>query len=243
MALPFDTGLGAGDAARGRVLTEELADLASRAGHDLVGPLNQAAALLALFVKRHGSDRDGEAATLIEHLGNAALRMDTTLAGIKGYLNMAGKPLERRTVSLHSALSAALAALDPAVKASGAKITAEPLPSIDCDGDKMAAIFEILIDNAIKFRRVAEAPRIYVSAGRRDGAILIAVADNGMGIDPKYCEDVLLPFRRLNGREYPGAGLGLATAKLIARLHGGSLRIDPAPGAGATVTIMLPEQR
>jgi light-regulated signal transduction histidine kinase (bacteriophytochrome) len=242
MALPSEARQDAGDAARGRVLTEELADLASRAGHDLLGPLNQSAALLGLFVKCHGKELDGEAAALIEHLGNAALRMDTTLAGIKGYLNMASRPLECRTLSLHSALAAALAALDPAVRASGATITADALPSIDCDGAKIAAIFEILIDNAIKFRRVAEAPRIYVSAGRRDGAILIAVADNGMGIDPKYCEDVLLPFRRLNGREYPGAGLGLATAKLIARLHGGSLRIDPTPEAGATVTITLPER-
>jgi light-regulated signal transduction histidine kinase (bacteriophytochrome) len=242
MALPSDARQGAADAAMGRVLTEELAELASRAGHDLLGPLNQAAALLALFVKRHGNELDGEAATLIEHLGNAAVRMDTTLAGVQGYLNMASKPLECRTVSLHSTLSAALAALDPAVKASGATITADKLPSIDCDGDKIAAIFEILIDNAIKFRRVAEAPRIYVSAGRRDGAVLIAVADNGMGIDPKYCEEVLLPFRRLNGREYSGAGLGLATAKLIARLHGGGLRIDPALDAGTRVTITLPER-
>jgi light-regulated signal transduction histidine kinase (bacteriophytochrome) len=242
MGLPFDAGQGAGEAARGRVLTEELAEFAARAGHDLLGPLNQAASLLALFVRRHRNEPDAEAAVLFEHLGSAAARMDTALAGVRGYLNLASQPLQRQTVSLHGPLSAALAVLDPAVKASGATITADPLPAIDCDGRGIAAVFEILIDNAIKFRRTAEAPRIHVSAARQGGHILIAVADNGIGIDPKFCADALLPFRRLNGREYSGAGLGLPKAKLIARLHGGGLRIEPAPPAGTRVTIALPER-
>jgi light-regulated signal transduction histidine kinase (bacteriophytochrome) len=204
--------------------------------------LNQAASLLALFVRRHRIEPDAEAALLLEHLGNAAARMDTALAGVQGYLNLASRPLQCRTVSLHSPLSAALAVLDPAVKASSATITADPLPAIDCDGPSIAAAFEILIDNGIKFRRAAEAPRIHVSAERQGGEILIAVADNGIGIDPKYCADALQPFRRLNGRDYPGAGMGLPKAKLIARLHGGGLRIEPAPEAGTRVNIALPER-
>jgi light-regulated signal transduction histidine kinase (bacteriophytochrome) len=240
MAQPSDAGQDAGDTARGRILTEELAELLSRAGHDLLGPLNQAASLLALLVRRHRDAPDAEAAVLIEHLGNAAVRMETAVEGLQGYLNLASRPLEVRTVSLHSALSEALAVLDPAVKASGATITADALPSIDCDGGKIAAVFEILIDNAIKFRQAAEAPRIHISASREGADVLISVADNGIGIDPGYCEEALLPFRRLNGREYPGAGLGLAAARLIARLHGGGLRIEPAPEAGTKVTIALP---
>lgn len=230
----------AGESADGRVLAEELAEFASRASHDLLGPLNQAASLLALFVRRYRGQLDSEADVLMEHLSNAAVKMDTVAAGIRRYLNMAGRPLEVRRVDLNAALAAALAVLDPAVKSSGAAITADPLPPVDGDNDRIAALFEILIGNAVRFRRPAETPRIHVSASRRGSDILIAVADNGIGIDPKHCQEVLLPFRRLNGREYPGAGLGLATASLIVRLHGGGLRIDSALEAGATVTVTFP---
>jgi signal transduction histidine kinase len=227
----------------GQVLLEELAGFFSRAGHDLLGPLNQSAALLALFIKRHRNESESEANVLLEHLGNAASRMDTVVAGVQRYLNMASRPLEIRENDPGVALCAALAALDTAVKASGATITADPLPAIDCDGDRIGAAFEILIDNAIKFRRPAEPPRIHVSADHQRDEILIAVADNGIGIDPKNLDDATLPFRRLNGREYPGAGLGLATVKLIARLHGGGLRIVSEPGTGTTVTIALPARQ
>ncbi len=40
---------------------------------------------------------------------------------------------------------------------------------------------------------------------------------------------VFQPFKRLNGADYPGAGLGLSTAKLIADMHGGNIRIDRIP--------------
>lgn len=228
------------DGVASRVLTEELAAFSRLAGHDMLGPLNQAASLLALFVGRYRNDLDSDADVLLGHLGTAAARMGTVVAGVRRYLEVASRPLEFRAVDLRVPLSSALGVLDSAIRACGAIISADPLPEADCDGDAIALAFEILIDNAIKFRRTADAPRIDVSAGREGNDIVVAVADNGIGFDPKHREEVALPFRRLNGREYPGAGLGLATAKLIARLHGGGLRIDSAPDAGTTVAIALP---
>jgi light-regulated signal transduction histidine kinase (bacteriophytochrome) len=222
-----------------KVLQEELIGFSSRAGHDLLGPLNQAASLLALFVKRYRNELDAGADVLLDHLLNAAAKMDTVTEGVRRYLSVAGRPIDYATVDLSTALSSALAVLEPVVKSSGATVTADVLPIVECGSAQMTAAFEILIDNAIKFRRPEEAPRVRVSAVSEEGEVRLAVTDNGIGIDPRYWQ-VMLPFRRLNGREYPGAGLGLATARLIARLHGGGLRVESTPGAGTTVTIMLP---
>ena len=63
-------------------------------------------------------------------MGNAAEKMDSLVAGIGKYLQTASRPLEVRAVDLRLTLSSALAVLDPAVKASGAAITAGPLPSM-----------------------------------------------------------------------------------------------------------------
>ena len=63
----------------------------------------------------------------------------------------------------------------------------------------------------------------------------IEVADNGIGIEAQYSETVFLPFKRLNGAAYAGAGLGLATARLITGMHGGSIRIVPPTSAKDSV--------
>ena len=83
-------------------------------------------------------------------------------------------------------------------------------------------------------------PEISVTARRYDGIIEIAVADRGPGIALADRSRVLDRFVRLeNSRSRPGSGLGLSLAAAVARLHGGTLRVDDnAPGL--KVVIALP---
>ena len=74
---------------------------------------------------------------------------------------------------------------------------------------------------------------------RAAGNWLFRVEDNGIGIDTPYREIVFLPFRRLHGKEYAGAGMGLATAKLIVGLHGGDIWIEPAGSDAPCGTAVL----
>jgi signal transduction histidine kinase len=105
-------------------------------------------------------------------------------------------------------------------------IRSDSLPIVWADAGQMAAMFEILIANSLRFRDPDAPPRIFVSSVRTEELGGFAITDNGIGIDPEYRESALLPFMRLNGAKYAGAGLGLATAKLIAGMHGGRLMID-----------------
>ncbi len=214
------------DVITAQALLAGLTELSSRAPHDLLGPLNQAASLLALLIKRYGGRLDADADKLLELLQNASNRMEGVAAGIRKYMEIAGRAPCFELVDLNVSLASSLSLLDNAISESGAVIVSDSLPVISADAAHMVTMFEILIGNAIKFRRPAASPRIQVSLGRADE---IAIADNGIGIDPEYRETVFLPFRQLNGREFAGAGLGLATVKLIAQMHGGNIRISPAP--------------
>jgi signal transduction histidine kinase len=71
--------------------------------------------------------------------------------------------------------------------------------------------------------------------------IAITIRDEGIGIDPEYGDAVFAPFKRLNGREYPGAGLGLALVKTLVEMQGGRVRIVPAAegGEGSSVQFSL----
>jgi len=217
------------EAIAAQALLSGLQELSARAGHDLLGPLNQAGSLLALFIKRYQGQVDAEADKLLEFLHYAAARMEGVVAGIRKYMEIAGKAPSFGPVDLNASLASSLATLEKAISESGAVIASDSLPVVSADSFQMVTIFEVLIGNSIKFRSPEAPPRIQVSSTRTGEVCRIAVADNGIGIDPEHNESVFLPFRRLNGGANSGTGLGLALAKLIIEMHGGNIRIDPVP--------------
>ena len=89
-------------------------------------------------------------------------------------------------------------------------------------------------------------PRWSGSAPHRDGdGWEIAVADNGIGIEPEYAEKVFVIFQRLHGRErYAGTGIGLALAKKIVEFHGGRIWLDTdRRRPGTDIRFTLPRRR
>jgi signal transduction histidine kinase len=83
-----------------------------------------------------------------------------------------------------------------------------------------------------------------VRVTRRQQACEVAVADNGAGIDPKFLPHIFERFRQADsrvGREHGGLGLGLAIARQIVEMHGGTVGAESGgPGHGATFRVILP---
>lgn len=227
------------EAAAARVVLASMTELMACASHDLIGPLNRAAALLELLIRRHREELRGDGDQVLKFLLASADRLEEVAAAVGRYLEIASAPPDLATVDLNESLAAALRPLEKSIAESGATIEADSLPRVSADGVHMVAMFELLVGNAIRFRRADIKPHIRVSSIRSGSADDIAVTDNGIGIDPAYAEVVFQPFRRLNGSHYPGAGMGLTTAKLIAELHGGSMRVEPNGGPGISVHFTL----
>jgi signal transduction histidine kinase len=83
---------------------------------------------------------------------------------------------------------------------------------------------------------------VHVSAARGARAWTIAVADNGIGIEPKYFDRIFQMFQRLHARaDYPGTGIGLALCKKIVERHGGRVRVESTPGSGTTFSFTMPD--
>ena len=85
---------------------------------------------------------------------------------------------------------------------------------------------------------------VEVRLERKGGEALITVSDTGAGIEPRFLPHVFERFRQADSRpsrEYGGLGLGLAIARDLVELHGGSIHVASAgPGHGATFTVALP---
>ncbi len=116
------------------------------------------------------------------------------------------------------------------------------LPHILVDPRIFRQILANLMSNAIKFS--VDGGEIKVSAEvARDGAILIAVEDHGIGIAPDDLKRVLEPFGQADGsltRNFEGVGLGLPLTKSFVELHGGELFLSSKLNEGTTVTIEFP---
>jgi len=84
---------------------------------------------------------------------------------------------------------------------------------------------------------------VTVSARRVEGGVQIAVADTGVGIAKADQDAVFEAFRQVGSdpvRNAEGTGLGLALARDLTQLHGGTLDLESEPGRGSTFTIFLP---
>lgn len=110
------------------------------------------------------------------------------------------------------------------------------LPSVRGDGARLKQVFVNLLDNAVKYSRPGD--RVRVEAVKFKGGVQIVISDTGIGIPPEHLARVTEKFYQV--QPTAGAGIGLALAAEILRLHGGRLDMDSEPGVGTTVTVWLP---
>jgi signal transduction histidine kinase len=134
------------------------------------------------------------------------------------------------------------------IAASGARIDARGLPTIDADPVQMRQLLQNLVSNALKYRHPQRVPQVRVEAAAVDAPggprIALRVVDNGIGFDDAHRERIFAPFQRLHARtEYEGTGIGLAIVRRIAERHGGTVEARGRPGEGATFTVVLPVAR
>ncbi len=116
-------------------------------------------------------------------------------------------------------LNQALSNLKLMIKDNKATVSHDHLPEVRADSLQLGQLFQNLILNRIKFHG-DEAPKIHISAEKKEIEWLFSVQDNGIGIDPQNSERIFEIFKRLHTREkYSGTGIGLAICKRIAERH------------------------
>jgi signal transduction histidine kinase len=218
----------------------DLQQFAYATSHDLKEPLRTMVIYSQMLRSRYGDKLGAEANTFLDYIGSSAEHMQRLVDGLLAYsrlVNVETMPLA--PVELQTALHWATMNLQTVIEETQTVISHDELPTVCGDHVQVVQLLQNLIHNAIKYRN-HETPRIHISANRRDDGWCIGVRDNGLGIKPQYTEHIFGLFKRLHGKDIPGAGIGLALAKRIVEKHGGRIWVESAPGAGSSFYFTMP---
>lgn len=205
------------------------------ASHDLQEPLRTIGLFLQLLKRRLGDGLDSEALEYMDFAIGGAERMRTNIQGLLAYSRTTQHSDERVETDLETLVGRVIADLSGAVVATGAQIDVDPLPVLRVNPDQMAALFQNLISNAIRYRHPDRDPHVVVMASKRDdGGWEVVVADNGMGVPEEYRKAIFEPFRRFQppGVE-GGSGIGLALCRKVVEDHGGRIWVEPGTELGS----------
>jgi signal transduction histidine kinase len=216
----------------------ELEQFAYVASHDLQEPLRKVASFCQMLESRYGAQLDERGHQYIAYAVDGAVRMQGLINELLKFSRVGQPGTVRGPVDLNVAAREAVDALDAILEDTDAQIIIGDLPTVNGDQTLLTQLFQNLIANSIKFRRVDEHPIVQIAATRKDSQWEFSCEDNGIGIAPAYAERVFVIFQRLHPREaYPGTGIGLALCRKIVDFHGGQIWVEPTNDGGPGTTI------
>ncbi|MGB9978457.1 PAS domain-containing sensor histidine kinase [Methanobacterium sp.] len=222
---------------------EELEQFIYCAYHDLQEPLRTVASYTQLIGHRYKDKLDDDANDFINFAVDGALRMQQIIQDLLEYSSVITKGGEFKTVNLEDTLNEAILNLNTIIMDNNAEIAHDELPIIAADKEQIVKLFGNLIENAIKFRKESEPPKIHisVSADKKNREYVFSVSDNGIGLESQYAEQIFVIFQRLHTLDkYPGNGIGLAISRRIVERHGGHIWVKSEPQKGATFYFTIP---
>ena len=218
----------------------ELEQFAYVASHDLREPLRKIKSYTELLAEDYQGQLDNTADKYITYITDGATRMQALISDLLTYSRVGRGNLTLEVTALSTVLEQTLDDLSVTIEENSAVIIVDPLPTVQVNSQQIGQLFLNLIGNAIKFRGEAT-PKIEVKTELQDGEWLIAVRDNGIGINSKYAQRIFEIFQRLHSREkYPGTGIGLAICRKIVERHGGRIWMESELGQGTTFYFTFP---
>jgi signal transduction histidine kinase len=223
----------------------ELEAFTASVSHDLRSPLTTIAGQAGLLEMAIGSKLDEDQRRRLQRIHASVRQMSELIEALLNLSRISQLPLVREEIDVTSAAERILQELrhrDP-----HRQVETRVAPGIKVHGDPrlIASVLENLLGNAWKFTSKCEQPQIEVDAVRNGAEYRICVRDNGCGFNMSHHDKLFQPFYRLHPHsEYPGSGIGLATAKRIVARHGGRIWAESQPGCGATFWFTVgPAQR
>jgi light-regulated signal transduction histidine kinase (bacteriophytochrome) len=216
---------------------QEMATLSSAISHDLRGALRIIDGFGKVLLEDHEKSLPEDAARLVRVMLRNTAGMEAQIEGMVTLMRAARVMPVIAEVDTDRLVREVLREL-PGAHSPNLKFVMEDLPKCQGDFAMLKQLWSILLSNALKFSRRASKP--YIEVGYDAAKKAYFVRDHGAGFEMSHASRLFMPFQRMHAPgEYEGQGVGLAIARRIVRLHGGTIWADAAPERGATFSFTL----
>jgi PAS domain S-box-containing protein len=222
---------------------QNLQEFAYVISHDLREPLRTVTAYTQLLKRQlKPEDQTQNIQDFMHFIVDAAKRMDGQINGILEYSRVGRSDLNLENLSLHNVVDTVKRILYLQINETNATIELEA-EDLMLYGDKMqiTQLFQNLVSNSLKYKKSDVAPVVKILATLINEIPQISIADNGIGIEAQYHENIFGVFRRLHTHvDVEGSGIGLSICRRILQRHQGKIRVESVFGVGTTFIFTLP---
>jgi signal transduction histidine kinase len=223
--------------------TRELETFSYSVAHDLKAPLRGIDGYVRLLIQDYSDKLDDEGRSFLETIQSSSEDMSQLIEDLLAYSHLEGRKMKPYRLELFPIVEAVVEqkrhetagrSIEFIVEVNGGSVIA--------DGNGLTQALRNYVDNAIKFTRDAENPRIEIGSAETMKSCRLWVRDNGVGFDMKYHERIFDMFQRLHGEEeFTGTGVGLAIVRKAMERIGGRAWAESEPGKGSTFYLEIPK--
>jgi signal transduction histidine kinase len=223
-----------------KVANGELEAFSYSVVHDLRAPLRGMGSFAEILLTEYADTLSTDAQDCLREIHQNARKMAALIDALVSMSRVARAELKRTDLDLTGLVRTIVGRLASSeLRPAPVLVVPEDLRVV-ADLALLQVLVETLVGNAWKFSEKAAPARIDVGAVDLDGERIVFVRDNGAGFDMAYADKLFAPFGRLHTEgEFPGVGIGLATAKRIVQRHGGRIWAEGRVGGGAAFHFTL----
>jgi sigma-B regulation protein RsbU (phosphoserine phosphatase) len=217
--------------------------------HDLQEPLRKISIFANMLVNE---EEAGDQRPVIAKLLIVSEQMRSIVSGLQQYVWITETPARHEKLDLNKIINTARQQLTQDFAAVDLVVKAESIPPVAGDQEQLQLLFYHLLSNVIRFRKPGHQAFAEITATllmrnhfrnlegkyRYADFVKLQLKDHGLGFDAAYKDQVFELFKKLHPESGPGVGLSLC--RKIIENHQGTVSIDSRPGAGITVTLLLP---
>lgn len=221
---------------------QELEQFAYIASHDLQEPLRMVSSFMEKIDQKYADVLDEKGKTYLHFAVDGSKRMRKMIIDLLEYSRFQRTIQEAEWIQLNEILKVELDTFQEEINATQSTLIIDNLPSVFAPKSSIIRLFQNLISNAIKYRKLDTPLVIEIKCEERESDYLFSVKDNGIGINEKYHEKIFAIFQRLHREEeIPGSGLGLAICKKVVNDLGGNIWFESNSIDGTNFLFNLPK--
>jgi signal transduction histidine kinase len=222
-------------------INRELEAFTYSVSHDLRAPLRHIAGFSRILVEDFSANLASEAKDHLRRIETGVHRMGLLVDELLNLSRVGRHSVRLQPADLNFIIEEVKALLQSEAADRTVNWKIAILPEVTCDPILIKQVFQNLMANALKFTRPRPQAVIDISHHLKDGQIVIAVSDNGVGFNMKYQDKLFGVFQRLHSaKDFEGTGIGLVTVQRIVHKHGGQVWAESEVDKGATFFFTLP---